>query len=84
MTVMDLPIRPVEVDRAVQAAASRRTRGERQGQAFELDPDVGEHHERPDEHPNEQDGAPQRRAPGDQRIAPPSNDDVGSHLDITA
>lgn len=81
MSVMDLPIRPVEVDRAVRTDALRRARGERREEPFELDPDARSKREDTEQERREPARA---REDGDQRIAPRASDEVGSHLDLTA
>jgi hypothetical protein len=77
---MDLPIRPVEIDRAAQASIARRARDEHGEEAiFELDPNARRRRDDGRERP-----ADERRHDDEQRIAPRSSDEVGSHLDVTA
>jgi hypothetical protein len=78
---MDLPIRPVELERAVQASAARRTRDEHRGEPFEIDPNA---RRRRDEHREPTDESARAPEEGDQRIAPRASDEVGSRLDLTA
>ncbi|MCE9593755.1 MAG: hypothetical protein K8S98_06145 [Planctomycetes bacterium] len=77
---MDLPIRQVEIDRTAQVSVARKAREEQHGEAvFELDPNArrrrDEHRDAPKEQPRDEE---------EQRIAPRSSDEVGSHLDVTA
>lgn len=75
---MELPIRSVELDRAARTDAVRRTRHDRRDEPFELDPDGRRKHGREEPAPDH------AHHDDEQRVAPRTNDEVGSHLDVTA
>lgn len=75
---MELPIRSVEIDRAARTEGVRHARHDRRDEPFALDPDGRRKH-------GHDERAPERaRDDDEQRVAPRTSDEVGSHLDVTA